>query len=114
MNPMAASETDRPAPRGLIQLPDGKIVTRRQVWSKPGAGIIRCHNGHRVSLPLDFHTGAITVRCSARSDGTSCGLVLYVATGEMGLYYIDLTQDEAERIRKLKIPPTQIPEFLGL
>ncbi len=58
----------------------------------------------------------MTVQCMDRADvgQPRCGCLLYVATGMMGRFWIDITPEESNEIRRLGIKPTGVARFLGI
>lgn len=108
----SAARPIEPLPKGLIRLPNGRVVPRRSGWLEPGERM-RCPNGHIMDPALMLHEGAATVSCKVRADGF-CGCALYVATGTMGLFWADITQDELAEVKRAGIRPTAIARFLHI
>lgn len=103
------------SPAGLIRLRDNRVVPRRSGWLEPGEPL-RCPFDHIVNPLIALHEGAATVHCKVRSDvgHAHCGCPLYVATGTMGLFWVDITAEEQEHINLLGIRPTGVARFLGI
>lgn len=102
-------------PRGMIRLHDGRNIARRHGWIEPGEPL-RCPFNHVVTPSMALHEGAVTIPCKVRPETghAACGCLLYVATGVMGFFWLDITEDEDAEIRRLGIRPTGIARFLGI
>lgn len=103
-------------PKGLIKLRDGRLVPRRRGWVSPGDRV-KCPYGHEMRPALDLHEGAKTEVCHDRAGAVGnarCGALLYVATGAMGRYWFDITEQEDADIKRLGIRPIDVPRFLGI